>query len=180
MVVWMQLDTDAALAHLGDTLKQAKQPDDLMIEICSGLGTRGLSRYPLIENPDYLRPTCLKMLIPLVYQQVRVEDDIDRVGGGVYSPTSRDAAQDFRNGLFDRLAQLPGRDADMALRQFAEDPSFNRYRDWILHLLEQRAELAADIPPGDRQTFQCSCGITKPILAQTTISSGSPVVGLSR
>jgi len=147
LVVWIQLDSKPAISYLKKVLDQKSDPAELMVRLCGALSARSHWGYPLMENPDYLEASRLKELIHLTYRYVRIEDDIDRTRGGVYSPTARDDAQDFRNGLIEKLAQVHGKEADDALKAFADDPSFKRYRDWILHLIDQRRELAAEAPP---------------------------------
>jgi hypothetical protein len=147
MVVWLQIEATAAMKKLKDIVTRTIDPYDLMVRLCASLSTRHHRRDLLMKKPDYLNPGRLRDLIPLVYRYVRVEDDIDRTHAGSYTPTARDHAQDFRNGLIDRLAQIPGSEADDVLRAFAGDRKFARYRDYILHLLEQRTELVAEKTP---------------------------------
>jgi hypothetical protein len=156
MIVWLQVDANPAMKNLQETLAKAADPDSLMVRLCAGLSTLHNRGYPLIQNPDYLRPACLRDFIPMVFRHVRVKDDIERSHGGGYSPTARDDARDFRNGLLERLAQVPGREADNALRALAENPLFGRYRDWILHLIKRHTEMDAEAPawrPADIPTF---------------------------
>jgi hypothetical protein len=134
MMVWLQLDSGSAMSHLQNALIQAADPDDLMIRLCAALSPRHGRGYPLLQDPDFVNPSCLQELIPLVYRHIRVEDDIDRIGGSAYSPTTRDHAQDFRGGLIDRLAELPGHETDSALRTLMGNPLFSRYHDRILPL----------------------------------------------
>jgi hypothetical protein len=51
----------------------------------------------------------LKILYTLAHRYVRASDDINRVGGGVYSPGLRDDAQDARESLFRLLSEIPGK-----------------------------------------------------------------------
>ena len=154
LAMWIQLDAGAAIRCL-----QRSERDDLgrakvIEQLCSALGGRRIRRHPLVPDPDYLAPNHLRRLIPLVYLHVRPNEDLDRLGKGVYSPTSRDEAQDFRNGLLDRLAQSEASEADLALRELAEDPILARQRDWILHLIDRRAEEQADLPPWNPQDIR--------------------------
>ena len=156
MVVWLQVNAAPAMRNLQETLAQATDPDSLMVRLCADLSARHSSGHPLIQNPDYLKPACLRDFIPLVFRHVCVKDDIDRSHGGGYSPTARDDAQHFRNGLLECLAQVPGREADNALQAFAEDPLFGRHRDWILHLIKRHTEMDAEAPvwrPADIPIF---------------------------
>jgi hypothetical protein len=76
-----------------------------------------------------------------------VDEDIHRASTGAYTPTPRDHAQDFRNGLFERLAHVPGSEAEDTLRILAENPLFKTFRDWILNLIDRHAGMDADEAP---------------------------------
>jgi hypothetical protein len=156
LAVWMQTDAHSAMDFLKALLSSTMNPVDLMVSLCITLDTRHGLHGPLTSDPDYMTPSCLREFIPLVYSYVRFEEDIDRLGGEAYTPTARDHAQDFRNGLIERLAQIPGQEADNVLERLAQSEQFNWYRDKILHLLDQRAEATADGPPwvpGDIREF---------------------------
>lgn len=94
---------------------------------------------------SYRTPTHLKRLYELMYQHIRVEEDINRVGGGVYSPGLRDDAQDARDGLFKALCEIPGKQTYLALTELAEDHPNARARAWMLRLACERAEHDGDI-----------------------------------
>lgn len=156
LAVWMQTDAHSAIHFLKIVLSSAVDPVDLMVSLCSTLDARHGIHRPLTNDPDYMKPTCLREFIPLVYSYVRFEEDTDRFGGETYSPTARDHAQDFRNGLIERLARLPGQEVDNVLEELAQSEQFDWYRDKILHLLDQRAEETAEGTPwvpGDIREF---------------------------
>lgn len=89
----------------------------------------------------------LKSLYVLAHRYIRAEDDIDRAGGGVYSPTLRDDAQDARTGLFNLLTEMPGKAAYTAIEQlFHEHPDPNR-RPWMAKQAYKRAEEDGDLEP---------------------------------
>ena len=154
MVVLFQLDSDVELKKLKDILPQTSDPTGLMVGICAGLSTRSHREYPLIENPDYLSAKVMSEFIPLVFRYVNVEEDIDRTHGGAYTPTARDHAQEFRSGLIERFSRVPGREVDDVLRSLSGDPMFMRYRDYILHLVEKRAEQLSESPPWNPQDIR--------------------------
>ena len=143
IVVLFQVDSNTALKKLKDLISQGPDPTALIVRICAGLH----SGYPLIENPDYLSSKVMSEFIPLVYRYVNVEQDIDRTHGGAYTPTARDHAQEFRSGLIERFSRTPGREVDDVLRSLSADPLFTQYRDYILHLVEKRAEQLSESPP---------------------------------
>jgi hypothetical protein len=148
LAVWMQTEASLALDFLKTYLASATDPVGLMVSLCATLDTGHGSHGPSISDPDYTTPSSLREFIPLVYSYVRFEDDIDRLGSGeAYSPTARDHAQDFRRRLIERLAQLPDQEADNVLEYLAQSEQFLWYRDRILYMLDQRAEVTADSPP---------------------------------
>ena len=44
-----------------------------------------------------------------VHTYIRIAEDIDRAGKGVYSPGLRDDAQNARDGLFAFIRETPGK-----------------------------------------------------------------------
>ncbi|HET8711752.1 MAG TPA: hypothetical protein VFM32_10265, partial [Spongiibacteraceae bacterium] len=84
------------------------------------------------------------------------DQDIHRVGGGVYSPGPRDDAQDFRDGLLRALGNSKESDSEDVLRALLDASELSKSHDWILHLLDQRKYLLADDAPweaGDVRIF---------------------------
>ena len=63
----------------------------------------------------------LETLYELMHRYIRVADDIERAGKGVYSPTTRDNAQDARNTLFNMLTAVPGPDTFAAMKALEQD-----------------------------------------------------------
>lgn len=154
MIVWIQLDSVSAITTLKNILTQIQEPSNLIIEICNGLSTHSKLSYPLIENPDYLKTEFLQEFIPMVFHYIRFEDDLDRTNGGVYTLTSRDHAQDFRNSLIERFSRLSDPEVDNVLRSFLGDPIFSIYRDYIFHLIEKRIELSSELIPWQPKDIQ--------------------------
>lgn len=92
-------------------------------------------------------PEHLKSLYLLMHEYIRVEEDIDRAGKGVFSPGLRDDAQDSRNGLFNLLNQIPGKESFLALLDIAKVHPLEVARPWILHQAKMKAEQDGDIEP---------------------------------
>lgn len=89
----------------------------------------------------------LKSLYVLAHRYIRAEDDINRAGGGVYSPNLRDDAQDARTGLFNLLTEISGKAAYTAIEQLIhEHPDPNR-RPWMAKQAYKRAEEDGDLEP---------------------------------
>ena len=68
----------------------------------------------------YVTPKHLKEVFLLMHTYIREDEDINRAGGGVYSPGLRDKAQDARSALFNQLKQIPGKEAFVALDEIAK------------------------------------------------------------
>lgn len=152
--IWMQLDAIPAIQFLFDLTERGQEaPDNFVERVCNVLSEEPGQR-PLVPNPDFLRPACLRKLIPFLYQHVHMSEDIDRSGGGPYSPTARDHAQRFRDGLLSLLARIETAGAEIVLRELADEPVLAKVRDWILHLAEKNAEVRADLPPWDAQDIR--------------------------
>ncbi len=94
------------------------------------------------KTPEYL-----KSLYLLMQEQIRIKDDIDRIGGGAYTPGLRDNAQDARDGLLGMLNQIPGKESFLALNEIAGMHPEAESRPWILRNAKKRAELDGDISP---------------------------------
>ena len=88
----------------------------------------------------------LKTLYVLMHRYIRVAEDIDRAGKGVYSPTTRDNAQDARNTLFNMLTEVPGPEAYAAMKALEHDHPEPEYRSWMAVRARQRATQDADEP----------------------------------
>jgi hypothetical protein len=146
MAVWMHIDGEAAVKRLARILENARNPDDIIVRLCSILSSKESERGPFSKNPSYLRPVCLRRFIPLVFRHVRFSDDLDRTGGA-YTPTARDHAQEFRGVLLNRLESEEDSSATDVLRELADDPAMSQVRDWILNLIDKRLAGGADSVP---------------------------------
>jgi hypothetical protein len=89
----------------------------------------------------------LKILYTLVHRYVRASDDINRVGGGVYSPGLRDDAQDARESLFRLLSEIPGKATYTAIERLIHEHPDADYRPWMAKQAYKRAEEDGDLEP---------------------------------
>lgn len=147
LAVWLQLDAEPVLKFMQEILPKTSDANQVMVRLCSVFHYDSRLRLPTVPSPYYTAPIHLRTFIPLVYRYVRPVDDIDRVGTGGYSPTFRDRAQEFRGSLLTLLSQSESREADQVLHEFLEEPMLVHLHDYILHLLDQRTERQADLPP---------------------------------
>ncbi|MBB3180959.1 ATP-binding protein [Variovorax sp. Sphag1AA] len=88
-----------------------------------------------------LSPEELVQLVKVVYHHVRPSHDI--VHEGVYSPGSRDHAEDGRRYVFNELMAATGPGAMESKMALAADPGFAHLRDHIKQIARER--LAAEI-----------------------------------
>lgn len=88
----------------------------------------------------------LKRLYILMHRYIRTDDDIDRVGTGVYSPTLRDNAQDGRSALFKMLIEVPGPEAYAAIKALEEEHPEPDHRQWMAARARAHATRDADEP----------------------------------
>jgi hypothetical protein len=142
----MHIKGEAALDNLERILNTESNPIEIVVALCSSLSGEEMTPGPLSQNPSYLRPACLRRFIPIVYRHVRLSEDLNH-GGEAYSPTARDHAQQFREGLLAGLENGDEPTATEVLRELADRPEMVRVRDWILHLLDKRLVRAADSEP---------------------------------
>ena len=148
MALWLQADAPAAIDALDSSLgSAATDPTLTMTSICANISSRSGYRLPLLPKPSWLTPAAMRRFIPLVYRYIRREDDIDRSGGGAYSPTARDDAQEFRGGLFERLVATGDPEIEPVLQEFLSEPLLSHLSDYMRHLLERHREQLADNPP---------------------------------
>jgi len=89
----------------------------------------------------------LKSLYVLMNRYIRVNEDINRANGGVFSPELRDDAQDARNRLFSLLSEIPGKASYTFINQLIHDHPDPEYRPWMARQAYKRAEEDGDLEP---------------------------------
>jgi len=145
LVVWLQFSAGPALRYLQQILSKAPDADELMVRLCAMLHGDSRQQSLSVPSSDYGEPTHLRTFIPLIYRHIRPREQIDPVGGRTL--TARDDARRFRDSLLEHLSQSESAEADDVLHEFLDEPALAAHRDYILHLLDQRAERQADSPP---------------------------------
>lgn len=130
---WLAVLDDEAATHAAQifitTLMGGRRSD----------GCPQVGRYRTAEH--------LKALYLLMHRYIRAKEDIDRSGGGVYSPRLRDDAQDARNRLFSLLSEKPGKESYLVIKQLAHDHPDPDYRPWMTKQAYKRAEEDGDLEP---------------------------------
>ncbi|GAB6176747.1 hypothetical protein JCM16814_16380 [Desulfobaculum senezii] len=146
--IWVDVDAVDGIPKLEEWLRSQQNFEDAsraaQLFITRLMGGRRLGKtgatYWSFRNADHL-----KDLYVMMHQYIRVEDDIERAGTGVYSPVLRDDAQEARNDLFAELTQIRGKQAYEALSELAQDHPDPSSRSWMAKLALKRAEEDADL-----------------------------------
>jgi hypothetical protein len=81
----------------------------------------------------------LERLVRLGYETIRIEDDNIHPSGVVFSPNSRDHAEEARGAAFALLAATPGRATYDAILRFASVPGFPIPKARLYELANERA-----------------------------------------
>jgi hypothetical protein len=89
----------------------------------------------------------LERLVDIAFRTIRIEDDTQHEDGKVYSPDARDAAQNARNALFNRLYQTPGRATFEYLHRLARQAGFPVASQRLQELAFARAANDAEHSP---------------------------------
>jgi hypothetical protein len=142
--LWIDCDPDAALPVLRAMLASVTQPEDsrfaerFVVALVGGRG-EGISGSGLFKTPARLGA-----LYELMHRHIRVEEDLDRTGGGVYSPSIRDDAQEARSRLFSLLTDIPGEESYREMRRLADNHPVPAHRESMRLSAHQRAVIDSD------------------------------------
>lgn len=145
--VWIGVSPDAAITALkakigkiADTAKRTLFAMTFVTHLGGGRRGDGTAARQAFKTPAYL-----KSLYLLMHEHIRRKEDINRAGTGTYSPGLRDNAQDARDGLFNLLDQIPGKESFLALDGIAKVHPEETSRPWILLCAKTKAEQDGDI-----------------------------------
>lgn len=145
LIAWLNLDASEALDYLEELSRiDPSSTDALLVSVGYTLSEHRSSRMPRLDDPSYKRADSLMRLIPLCFKHIRPQEDIDRTSGVVYTPTARDEAQHFRGTLLGLLAESKEPHAFQKLQALLENPLLESRKDYILHLLDEKAEKDAE------------------------------------
>lgn len=153
LALWVGADAETGLPALEGWLssKEADEASRLaQLFVTALMGERhGRQIGPGLES--YRTAPRLKSLYVLMHRHIRVSEDIERSGKGVYSPGLRDDAQDARNRIFNYLSELPGKATYVALCELMRDHPNPAARTWMAVQALRRAERDGDIEPWSAQ-----------------------------
>jgi hypothetical protein len=147
LAVLLLIDASLGIDILERLLSANTWSDNIVVRLCALIGGDRFATTLSIEDPSYEKPYNLRRFIPLVYQHVRLADDIDRSGGRGYTPTARDHSQEFRGRLLQLLAQHDDVSVPRLLFELMTEPELQHLRDWILRLIDEWRKRNADLAP---------------------------------
>lgn len=146
--LWVGYEPDSSIPKLEGWLSNLEEgiatnaAMKFVLELVGSRRTSGTQPLNKFAVPKYLI-TLYKMM----HRFIKVADDVNRAGGGVYSPTLRDDAQDARNHLFSLLSDTPGKEAYSAIKELEREHPVEQYRPWMTRSAKKRAEVDGDIQP---------------------------------
>lgn len=144
--LWVDTDPGAAIPALKAVLEELSPSDASAFAQQFIVGLLGDRHGTGMRVGAYRNARDLKMLYILMHRYIRVAEDINRAGKGVYSPTLRDNAQDARSALFNMLREVPGAEAYAAMKALEEEHPEPDYRRRMAVMARQRATQDADEP----------------------------------
>lgn len=139
----------AGVAALARGLKRLspKNRSEFAERFFSKLGERHDVHFgPNLSDPN-LSASHLHQLVRLAYQEIGIADDINRAGGGVYSPNQRDHAQRGRDAILSALLDKTGPQAWAIKLEMRNDPLFAHFKDRLDHLARERIASEAEGEP---------------------------------
>ncbi len=144
--LWIDTDPEAAIPALEEKLAELAPKDATEFAQRLVVGLLGERHGSGARVGAYRNARHLKALYILMHRYIRVADDIERAGKGVYSPTLRDDAQRARDVLFNLLASTPGPEAYAAIKALEKEHPEPGYRRWMALRAYERATADADEP----------------------------------
>lgn len=146
---WLDAAPEQALPSVEAWFNSLSASDatEMAIGLMLALADLRPSRGTCIYFGHFKQPQFLMPLYQLACQYIRIEDDIDRSDGGVYSRTPRDDAEQARGSILEALANSPGKSTFLALQQLSAETSNPGHKAWLRRLAQQRARRDGDIEP---------------------------------
>ena len=132
--------TDSLTSKL-DQLSEFEQTALVELALPQIFGVRWPRVVPQTEKIDL---ESLKRLVLMSFRTVRIEDDHDRAGRGVYSPDARDNAQEARSAVFKTLVDSPGEAAFETIMKLIGVPNFPIKESRLRALAYERAAKDAE------------------------------------
>lgn len=145
--VWVGTQPSLAIPALAERIESLPSDEEkakfAMVSLIALVGSRTASRC----RQNYKTVEHAKALYLLMHRYVRIADDIDRTGGGVYSPGLRDDAQHARDGLLAIIRETPGKASFLALQDIADAHPAESLRPWSAYYAQQKATADSQTRP---------------------------------
>ncbi len=145
--IWIDIDAESGIPAARSWLSGLSIQDATLqaqLLISDLMGTRrddvSICNFGDFQTADYL-----KALYLLMHRFIRVEENVDQIGKGVYTPGLRDYAQDGRDAVLNKLSELPGKATYLALMELSANHPDPRRRHWMKELAIERATNDADL-----------------------------------
>jgi hypothetical protein len=132
----------AYLGGLNDRVDRTRFAMHAVTHLVGGRSHGGIN-----PRQNFISAQHLGDLYALMHQHIRRGEDIDRIGGGVYSPELRDDAQDAREGLLGLLDRIPGKATFLVLSKLAGSHPEESLRPYLMQRARRRAEADGDLSP---------------------------------
>jgi len=141
-MVWLARDWSTAIDHLEQRLSGLETgAAAALIEVLFHHLREDADRYGRIPLTVKNEEAALARLIPIAFQHVDSLRDVHHTG--VYSPGSRDNAQDMRDRFLSWLTALNTKESVRALKDLASNEVMVAHRDYLLAQAERTASSAA-------------------------------------
>ncbi len=145
--VWIGTEPALAIPALASRIDSLSLDEEkakfAMLCLIAIVGNRTSSRC----RQNYKTVGHAKSLYLLMHTYIRIADDIDRAGTGVYSPGLRDDAQGARDGLLALIRETPGKEAFLALQEIAQAHPAEPLRPWGAFYAHQKATADSQTSP---------------------------------
>lgn len=149
--IWYAVRTDAdptlSLRALRTALKKLSPAAAERFGETFSVELLGGRRNAVLSIGGFNSPTYLKDLYLLMHSVIRVKNDLNRAGGGVYSPTVRDDAQDARERLFGMLQEQSSEITYRAILELAEKHPVQHFCTYMRACAVSRATTDGDMQP---------------------------------
>jgi hypothetical protein len=145
--VWVGVEPVLAIPALAARIDSLSSDEEkakfAMLCLIAIVGSHTTSRC----RQNYKTVEHAKALYLLMHTYIRIAEDIDRAGKGVYSPGLRDDAQNARDGLLAFIRETPGKESFLALQEIAQAHPAERLRPWSAFYAQQKATADSQTPP---------------------------------
>ncbi|ADY81877.1 hypothetical protein BDGL_001291 [Acinetobacter pittii PHEA-2] len=135
-----------------ESLSQENASQASQIFICHLIGKRDSINGKAGDN-QFKEVRYLKWLYSLMCKYIKIEEDINRRGSGVYSPEIRDNAQEARDLIFTYLKEVPCAQSYYAIKDLSNEMINHNRQNWFLKTAYNIALSCGDLEPWESEQF---------------------------